>query len=45
LSNIDPEIMRYFGDDTELSFDNISAFNGEVQQEIEKAQIFLKVAV
>jgi putative nucleotidyltransferase with HDIG domain len=45
LSNIDPEVMRYFGDDTELSFDNISAFNGEVQQEIEKAQIFLKVAV
>jgi putative nucleotidyltransferase with HDIG domain len=45
LSNIDPEVMRYFGDDTELSFDNISAFNSEVQQEIEKAQIFLKVAV
>jgi putative nucleotidyltransferase with HDIG domain len=45
LSNIYPEVMRYFGNDTELSFDNISAFNGEVQQEIEKAQIFLKVAV
>jgi putative nucleotidyltransferase with HDIG domain len=44
LSNIYPEVMRYFGDDTELSFDNVSPFNGEVQQEIEKAQIFLKVA-
>jgi putative nucleotidyltransferase with HDIG domain len=45
LRDIYPEVMRYFGDDTELSFNNISAFNGEVQQEIEKAQIFLKVAV
>ena len=44
LSNIYPEVMRYFGNDTELSFDNISTFNGEVAQEIEKAQIFLEVA-
>jgi putative nucleotidyltransferase with HDIG domain len=44
LENIYPEAMRYLGDDTELSFDNISAFNGEVEQEIEKAQIFLKIA-
>ncbi len=44
LENIYPEVMRYLGDDAELSFDNISAFNGEVEQEIEKAQIFLKIA-
>jgi len=44
LENIYPEVMRHLGDDTELFFDNISAFNGEVEQEIEKAQIFLKIA-
>ena len=44
FENIYPEVMRYLGDDTEFSFDNISAFNGEVEQEIENAQIFLKIA-
>jgi putative nucleotidyltransferase with HDIG domain len=44
LENIYPAVMRHLWNDTELSFDNISAFNGEVEQEIEKAQIFLKVA-
>ena len=44
LENTYPEAMRYLGDDTELSFDNISAFNGEVEQEIEKAEIFLRIA-
>jgi putative nucleotidyltransferase with HDIG domain len=43
LENIYPEVKRYLGADTELSFSNISAFNGEVEQEIEKAQIFLKM--
>jgi putative nucleotidyltransferase with HDIG domain len=42
--NIYPEIMKHLGRDTEWSFDNISAFNGEIEQEIENAQIFLKVA-
>jgi HD-like signal output (HDOD) protein len=42
--NIYPEIMKHLGKDTEWSFDNISAFNGEIEQEIENAQIFLKVA-
>jgi hypothetical protein len=36
--------MKHLGKDTEWSFDNISAFNGEIEQEIENAQIFLKVA-
>ena len=44
LENIYPAVMRHLWNDTELSFDNIGAFNGEVEQEIEKAQIFLKVA-
>jgi putative nucleotidyltransferase with HDIG domain len=44
LENSYPDVMRYLGNDTELSFDNFSAFNGEVEQEIEKAQIFLKIA-
>jgi putative nucleotidyltransferase with HDIG domain len=44
LNNIYPEVRQYFEDAAEFSFDNISAFNGEVEQEIEKAQIFLKVA-
>ena len=44
LNNIYPEVRQYFEDAAEFSFDNISAFNGEVAQEIEKAQIFLKVA-
>ena len=42
--NIYPEVMKHLGKDTEWSFDNISGFNGEVEQEIENAQIFLKVA-
>jgi putative nucleotidyltransferase with HDIG domain len=44
LNDIYPEVRQYFGDNAEFSFDNISAFNGEVEKEIEKAQIFLKVA-
>ena len=44
LNNIYPEVMGYFKDNAELSFNDISEFNGEVEQEIEKAQIFLKVA-
>jgi len=43
LENTYPEAMRYLEDNTELNFSNISAFNDEVEQEIEKAQIFLKV--
>jgi putative nucleotidyltransferase with HDIG domain len=42
--NIYPEVMKHFGKDIESSFDNISAFNDEVEQEIENAQIFLEVA-
>jgi len=44
LNNIYLEVRQYFGDNAELSFDNISIFNGEVEQEIEKAEIFLKIA-
>jgi len=43
LENTYPEAIRYLEDNTELNFSNISAFNDEVEQEIEKAQIFLKV--
>jgi len=42
--NIYPEVMKHLGKDTEWSFDNINSFNGEVEQEIENAQIFLEVA-
>jgi HD-like signal output (HDOD) protein len=44
LENIYPEVMHHLENNTELSFSNISTFNDEVEQEIEKAQIFLKVA-
>jgi putative nucleotidyltransferase with HDIG domain len=44
LDNICPEAMRYLDNNTELNFSNNSTFNDEVAQEIEKAQIFLKVA-
>jgi putative nucleotidyltransferase with HDIG domain len=44
LGNIYPEAMRHLENNTELNFSNISAFNDEVAEEIEKAQIFLKVA-
>ncbi|MBW2604162.1 MAG: HDOD domain-containing protein [Deltaproteobacteria bacterium] len=44
LENIYPEAMRYIENNAELSFNNISSFNDEVEQEIKKAQIFLKVA-
>lgn len=44
LKDIWPEVMRYLGTSTDLSIADISEFNGEVAQEIEKAQIFLKVA-
>jgi putative nucleotidyltransferase with HDIG domain len=44
LENIYPEAIRYLGNNAELKFSNISTFNGEVEQEIEKAQIFLKIA-
>lgn len=43
LESIYPEVMQYLENNTELSFSNISTFNDEVEQEIEKAQIFLKV--
>jgi putative nucleotidyltransferase with HDIG domain len=44
LENIYPEAMQYLENDIELNLSNISMFNDEVAQEIEKAQIFLKVA-
>jgi HD-like signal output (HDOD) protein len=44
MEDVNPEAMQYFGDSAELSFYDIDGFNGEVEQEIEKAQIFLKVA-
>jgi len=42
--DVNHEAMQYFGDSADLSFYDIDGFNGEVEQEIEKAQIFLKVA-
>jgi putative nucleotidyltransferase with HDIG domain len=39
-----PEAVQYLGDIADLSIDDIDAFNGEVEQEIEKAQVFLRVA-
>jgi putative nucleotidyltransferase with HDIG domain len=45
LENTDPGVMRYFENNTELNFGDITTFNDEVAQEIEKAQVFLKVAV
>jgi putative nucleotidyltransferase with HDIG domain len=44
LENIYPEVMPYLENNTELNFSNISSFSDEVEKEIEKAQIFLKVA-
>ncbi len=44
LENTYSEAMRYIENNNELSFSNIDSFNDEVEQEIEKAQIFLKVA-
>jgi len=44
LENIYPEAMPYLENNTELNFNNISSFSDEVAQEIEKAQIFLRVA-
>jgi putative nucleotidyltransferase with HDIG domain len=38
-----PEASQYLGDSADLSFHDIEAFNSDVEQEIEKAQIFLKV--
>ena len=39
-----PEAMQYLGDQTDLSIDDIDMLSSEIKQEIEKAQIFLKVA-
>jgi hypothetical protein len=44
LKDVWPEVTRYLGTSMDLSVIDISMFNGEVDQEIEKAQIFLKVA-
>ncbi len=44
MESVCPEAMQYFGENADLSFYNLDAFNREVDQEIEKAQIFLKVA-
>ncbi len=44
LKDIWPEVIRYLGTNGDLSIIDIGEFNGEVAQEIEKAQIFLKVA-
>jgi putative nucleotidyltransferase with HDIG domain len=44
MESVYPEAIQYLGDSTDLSSYNIDAFNGEVEQEIEKAQIFLKIA-
>ncbi|MEJ2656210.1 MAG: HDOD domain-containing protein [Desulfobacterales bacterium] len=43
MEDLCPEATHYLGDSEELSFKDIDAFNSEVEQEIEKAQIFLKV--
>ena len=39
-----PEALQYLSSDADSSFYDIDALNGEVEREIEKAQIFLKVA-
>ena len=39
-----PEVIPYLENNTELNFNHNSSFNDEVAQEIEKAQIFLRVA-
>jgi putative nucleotidyltransferase with HDIG domain len=44
LENIYPEVMPYLENNTKLNFSNNSSFKDEVAQEIEKAQIFLRVA-
>lgn len=44
LEALYPDILWHLGDDAEWFFSNPSAFNGDVEQEIEKAQIFLKIA-
>ncbi len=44
MEDLYPQASQYFGDGANFSFNDIDAFNGEVEQEIEKAQIFLKVA-
>ena len=44
LENIYHEVMPYLENNTELNFKNISFFSDEVEKEIEKDQIFLKVA-
>lgn len=44
LENIYPEVIGYLENDTELFFGNINTFDDEVEKEIEKAQIFLKIA-
>jgi putative nucleotidyltransferase with HDIG domain len=44
MEDVCPEAVQYLGDGADLSFYEIDAFNGEVEQEIEKAQIFLTVA-
>jgi putative nucleotidyltransferase with HDIG domain len=43
MENVWPEALQYLTDNADFSFYDIDAFNGEVEQEIEKAQIFLKV--
>jgi putative nucleotidyltransferase with HDIG domain len=44
MEDLYPEATQYFGTSADWSITDIKAFNGEVEQEIEKAQIFLKVA-
>jgi hypothetical protein len=44
LEPICPDIQRFIRDDTEWFSDQIDMFSGDVEQEIEKAQIFLKIA-
>ena len=39
-----PKAMQYLGAHTDLFIDDIDAFSSEIKQEIEKAQVFLKVA-
>ena len=39
-----PEATRYLGDHSDLTFGVIDAFSNEIKQEIEKAQVFLRVA-
>jgi putative nucleotidyltransferase with HDIG domain len=44
LKTIYPDIIRHLGHDMEWFSNYISGFNGEVDEEIKKAQIFLKIA-